>query len=79
MSEDVINTMHVAHEIQKYLQDHPHAADTLDGISKWWISRIRVEEATLTVSKALEILEREGKIKKTVSVNGKQIYSLFRK
>ncbi|MEE9354521.1 MAG: hypothetical protein V3U75_02935 [Methylococcaceae bacterium] len=72
---DENNVLQVAHEIQNYLQDHPNAADTLEGINKWWISRIRVEEAAVVIIKALEILERQGMVEKTVSVDGKEIYS----
>jgi len=73
--KEVINTRHVAHEIQKYLQDHPNAADTLEGITIWWLSRIRLEEATEVIKKALEVLERQGMVTKTVTVDGKEIYS----
>lgn len=73
--EEIINAMHVAHEIEKYLQHRPNAADTLEGITKWWVSQIRVEEAVEVITKALEILERQGMVTKTVTVDGKEIYS----
>ena len=69
------NAMRVADDIQKYLQYHPNAADTLEGITKWWVSQICVEEAVEVIAKALEILERQGKVTKTVMVGGKEIYS----
>lgn len=73
-NEKITHEILVANEIEKYLDHHPNAADTLEGILKWWIYRIRVEEAAVTVSKALEILEREDKLEKTVTVDGKEIY-----
>ena len=78
MSDQEINAMHVANEIQDYLEDHPNAADTLEGITKWWLSRKRIEEAAVVISEALAILERQGRVTKTVSVDGKEIYSRSR-
>ena len=72
------NAMHVANDIQKYLQHRPNAADTLEGITKWWVSQICVEESVEVIAKALEILERQGKVTKTVTLGGKEIYSRSR-
>lgn len=73
--EEIVNVMHIAHEIEKYLQDHPKAADSLEGITKWWLSRIHVEETTEVIKKALEVLEQQGIVTKTVSVSSRDIYS----
>lgn len=50
----------VADEIIRYLQQHQFAADTLEGISNWWITRQRIEEDKQRVLAALEyLLERK--------------------
>lgn len=46
----------VANEIIRYLQQHQFAADTLEGISQWWITRQRIEEDKQRVRAALEYL-----------------------
>ena len=46
----------VAMEILDYLQQHPHASDTLVGIARWWLRRQRIETMTKTVKKALDEL-----------------------
>lgn len=71
---EVSNKMHVANEIEKYLDYHPNAADTLEGIIKWWISRIRLEETIEVVSEALSILESKGIVTKRDSADGRKIY-----
>ncbi len=78
LDKEDINAMRVADDIQKYLQHRPNAADTLEGITKWWVSQICVEEAVEVIAKALEILERQGKVTKIVMVGGKEIYSRSR-
>ena len=52
----------VAAEIHRYLCKRPQAMDTLEGIMRWWIPRIRLEEAQETVEQALALLERDGVI-----------------
>jgi hypothetical protein len=50
----------IAREIARYLVEHPDAADTLDGIRRWWLTRQRYEDATVLVQRAVELLVREG-------------------
>jgi hypothetical protein len=46
----------IASEITRYLQQHQFAADTLEGICHWWITRQRIEEDKKRVLAALEYL-----------------------
>lgn len=46
----------IAGEITRYLQQHQFAADTLEGICHWWITRQRIEEDQKNVLAALEYL-----------------------
>ena len=66
----------VADEIIRYLDAHENAADTLEGVAQWWISRQRIQEALEQVQKALDFLCEEGIVKATPVVGGKILYSL---
>ena len=70
--KDVIR---VAQEIERYVSSHPHAADTLDGIVKWWLMRQRMEEGKMLVNAALEYLVKQDLLKKSIGTNGTPIYS----
>ena len=65
----------IAEEIHLYLINHPNAADTLDGIARWWLTRQRYEEATTVVKKALENLIARGLVVQTTSAKDRDIYS----
>ena len=43
-----------------YLDDHPTAMDTLDGIAEWWVLRQQVEIEVRRVSRVLAALVRDG-------------------
>ncbi|MDM0001822.1 hypothetical protein QTI24_24655 [Variovorax sp. J22P240] len=49
-----------AHWIRRYLCDHPKAADTAEGIQRWWLAPNFGEVALVIVEGALTELEREG-------------------
>ena len=51
--ENDYEIQNVAREIESYLSMHPNAADTLEGVVKWWLIRQRFEESMNLVSKAL--------------------------
>lgn len=50
----------VAREIEHYLEIHPHAADSLEGIATWWVSRQRIRNELEVVRAALEQLTHSG-------------------
>lgn len=64
----------ISDEIQRYLQKHPNAADTAEGITKWWLTRQRYEEAAILVRKALESLVERGVITQSCSAGEQRIY-----
>jgi|WetSurMetagenome_2_1015567.scaffolds.fasta_scaffold227570_1 hypothetical protein len=49
-------------QILLYLQKHPEAKDTAEGIAQWWI-----REDVKIVEKALQLLAEEGVIEKKAS------------
>ena len=64
----------IAAEIARYLVQHPDAADTFDGIKRWWLSRIRVEEAIVHVRQALDGLVLEGLVVEQKLADGRLVY-----
>lgn len=50
----------VAQEIEQYLKTHPEAADSLEGIATWWVSRQRIRAEMAVVRAALERLAAAG-------------------
>jgi len=69
-----------AREIELYLEAHPNAADSLEGISTWWISRQRIRNELALVRAALEMLTENG-VLTAGQINGKRgpIYRLVQK
>lgn len=65
----------VAEAIKRYLNAHPNAADSVEGIARWWLARQRFEEAAEIVQQALEHLVVEGEVVKAVTGEGKVLYS----
>lgn len=43
-----------------YLDDHPTAMDTLDGIAEWWVRRQQIEIEVRRVSRVLSSLVADG-------------------
>lgn len=63
------------HEIIEYLRAHPSAADTVDGIILYWLSRQRYETAKDTIERALEDLVKQGVIE-YVATGEKKVFRL---
>lgn len=69
----------VAEAIKRYLQAHPYASDTVDGVAIWWLTRQRFMETIETVERALEYLVEIGELKTTLTAEGKILYSLSKR
>jgi hypothetical protein len=65
----------IARAIERYLAKHPNAADSLEGIHRWWLLRQRYEESAQQVQEALEQLLREGVVSKRVLSDGQVLYA----
>lgn len=74
MAGETTATESVASEILAYLAKRPSACDTLDGILQWWLPRIRLEEATETVERALVLLERRHLVDRISLAAGPVMY-----
>ena len=65
----------IAAEIRRYLDDHPNATDSLDGVQRWWLLHGAVEAPSLSVQQALDLLVREGTVIKKILPDGTIVYA----
>lgn len=68
------NVQGIAQEIERYLSSRSLAADNLEGITVWWLSRQRYEESKLLVHQALELLVQRGVLVKSLGPTGDILY-----
>jgi hypothetical protein len=64
--------------ILDYLRKNPDAGDTLEGISRWWLN-CKVDSSVDEVSDTLEILIKEGFLKKQMINGDNPIYKICKK
>ena len=56
-----------------YLDDHPTAMDTIDGIAEWWVLRQQIDIEVRRVSRVLALLVSEGVLEE-VTQSGVRFY-----
>lgn len=64
----------ITKEIERYLLTHPYAADTIEGIAKWWLQQQRYTDSIECIHDALDVLVKRGLVKKRTNADGKNIY-----
>lgn len=69
------NVQQIADRIECYLKNHPNAADTIEGIIKWWLPGLEIEVPSLIVQQAINYLVSKSIIKCNPNLNGNKIYS----
>ena len=55
----------IAREIERHFEAHPNAADTLEGIRSWWLTRQRLQPSLEQTQRALCLLDERGVVAKT--------------
>jgi hypothetical protein len=65
----------IAGIIERYLNEHPRAADTPEGICRWWVARRRYDESLHDVQNALDYLVELGRVSRVVLPDGAAIYA----
>jgi Fe2+ or Zn2+ uptake regulation protein len=75
MSADKRGIAEIACQIQHYLATHPNAADSVEGVLRWWLMRQHYEESATKVQQALDHLVEEGVIEKEMLSDGKAVYA----
>jgi hypothetical protein len=68
---------HIARELEGYVGRHLEAADTLDGIARWWLAR-PVQPALDDVEAALDILVRRKLLSRRSLPDGNTLYARVR-
>jgi hypothetical protein len=64
----------LAREIVAYLDAHPDAADSLEGVVQWWLVQERFLRGIGAVGKALEQLVGTGEIERIAGPDRRPIY-----
>jgi hypothetical protein len=64
--------------LERYLEQHPEAADSAPGVAQWWLPSVGVELPEAVVQQALEVLEARGQVLRTTLQGGQVIWRLRR-
>lgn len=72
--EDDVDAL--AAEILRYLHAHRSAADTSEGIARWWIKRQRLEDTLVRVESALDRLVADSLVEPRQTSTGQTLYLL---
>jgi hypothetical protein len=64
----------IANSILRYLRGRPRAADTLTGITRWWLLQQRIEQSTAEVAAALAILKDQRLVRERRMPDGQVLY-----
>ena len=74
MQPNPVTVATVAEEIARYLRVHPHAADGVEGIGKWWLTPRGPRRSRREVEAALEDLLGRGVVRRQVMPDGQVLY-----
>jgi hypothetical protein len=69
----------IAAEIEQYIGLHPGAADTVEGIQRWWLSRQLADESTAMLAAALTWLTDRGVVARTTLPDGRTLFAAPRR
>jgi hypothetical protein len=60
--------------IERYLHARPQAAETVEGIARWWLHRQRYDDSVEVVQQALDLLVSRGTVERLAIAGGQTIY-----
>lgn len=63
-----------AEAIRRYLEVRPNAAETVEGVARWWLARQRHDDTVVLARQALDYLESQGQVVKFRLAGGKVMY-----
>ena len=69
----------VAQVVLEYLQAHPQAGDSAEGVSAWWLGTSRRGMRVATVVEALEALVARGTVTRETTPAGETVYRASRR
>jgi len=61
-------------DILEYLVNHPQAADSVDGVSRWWLARNGAAPPQADVERALATLVERGLLRRVELPDGTVLY-----
>jgi hypothetical protein len=67
----------IARELERYIDRHPAAADTVDGIARWWLAG-PVQPPPRDVEAALDLLVRRGVLSRHRLPDGNTVFARAR-
>ena len=68
------NVIDAADAIRRYLAVRPNAAETVEGVAQWWLSRQRRDDTVELAEQALAHLERQGEVVRFQLAGGRTMY-----
>ena len=74
MTRDDDLVVAVADEVMRYLAHHPEAADSAEGIQRWWLAPHQIEEPLERVQRALDALVRKGVLVRKTLPDGSTVF-----
>jgi hypothetical protein len=74
MADDDERARAIAQEVEAYLARYPDAVDNVEGIVRWWLPRLRLEEALAELERALELLIVRGVLTRRELPDGRCLY-----
>ncbi|MGH7712996.1 MAG: hypothetical protein ACREOG_17020 [Gemmatimonadaceae bacterium] len=72
-SPDSLSDANLRALVLAYLDDHPTAMDTIDGIAEWWVLRQQIDIEVRRVSRVLALLVTDGVLEE-VNQGGVRFY-----
>lgn len=67
---------HVAQAIVDYLQQHSLAADSVEGVARWWLGAAHAGVTNTQVERALDLLVARDIARRVRLTDGTYLYSL---
>ncbi len=64
----------IADALRRYLESHPNASDSLEGVMRWWLASERVEAPQAMVRSALAHLVEDEVVEVRVLSDGTRVY-----
>jgi hypothetical protein len=71
---DSKRTIAIAEAIDRYVEEHPNAADTPEGVRSWWIARHSPGASLEDVQKALDYLVARSRLARFTLADGTAVY-----
>jgi hypothetical protein len=65
--------------VERHLRAHPNAADTADGIRRWWLTGPMATMPLATIEAALDKMVRNGRMSRIENLSGKAVYTAPRR